>query len=540
MTIGERIQALRHSRGLSQIQFAEEIGVSRQTVSKWESDAAVPDTEKVVALSRLFGVSTDDLLGLTQSDPAPVPEMTDAEADPLPEEEPTQPAPVPASDKPKKSRKIPVLVGVLVGALALLTVGCVLLLTGDGSFGASVRKVLHLTPKAEDLAPAYVLIHGLGGWGEDAATAAHAHYWGGGNNDLVSALKADGYTVVAPSVGPVSSTWDRACELYAKLTGTTVDYGEAHAKAHNHARFGRVYTEPMLPGWGESVTANLIGHSFGGETARLLASLLANGDETERATEQEGRSPLFDGGHTHWVHSVTTLCSPHNGSSLTEVLDRVGGLVGIESTMDLLANIIFSMAGAENPATGTYDFMLDQFGITDATGNYRDVFAAFTASAGSGQDYAGYELTPDGAKALNDKIPTVPEVYYYAYAYCGTVTGADGNEEPSPDMLSVLRLPAYFMGKVTSVTGGGIVIDSTWFQNDGLVNVVSALFPSNEDHRDLTAEEEADPATKYEPGIWNVFPVRRGHHGTVIGMGQDLTATKAFFEALFERTRTGQ
>ena len=62
MTFGEKLQALRKSRGWSQEQLAERIAVSRQAVSKWESEAAVPDTENVVELSKLFGVSTDYLL----------------------------------------------------------------------------------------------------------------------------------------------------------------------------------------------------------------------------------------------------------------------------------------------------------------------------------------------------------------------------------------------------------------------------------------------------------------------------------------------
>ena len=62
MTFGEKLQALRKARGWSQEELATQINVSRQALSKWESGASVPDTENVVALSRLFGVSTDYLL----------------------------------------------------------------------------------------------------------------------------------------------------------------------------------------------------------------------------------------------------------------------------------------------------------------------------------------------------------------------------------------------------------------------------------------------------------------------------------------------
>lgn len=62
MTFGEKLQQLRKNRGWSQERLAEEIPISRQAVSKWESGAAAPDTENVVRLSAIFGVSTDYLL----------------------------------------------------------------------------------------------------------------------------------------------------------------------------------------------------------------------------------------------------------------------------------------------------------------------------------------------------------------------------------------------------------------------------------------------------------------------------------------------
>lgn len=62
MTLGEKIQDLRKARGWTQEQLAERISVSRQALSRWELGAAVPDTENVLQISRLFGVSTDYLL----------------------------------------------------------------------------------------------------------------------------------------------------------------------------------------------------------------------------------------------------------------------------------------------------------------------------------------------------------------------------------------------------------------------------------------------------------------------------------------------
>ena len=76
MTFGEKLQKLRKARGWTQEELAQQAGVSRQSLSKWESDAALPDTANVVVLSDLFGVSTDYLLreaasGTTEATPVP-------------------------------------------------------------------------------------------------------------------------------------------------------------------------------------------------------------------------------------------------------------------------------------------------------------------------------------------------------------------------------------------------------------------------------------------------------------------------------------
>ena len=63
MTIGQRIAQRRKALGLSQEQLGAQLGVSRQAIYKWESDAALPEIEKLVTLSRQFSVSVGWLLG---------------------------------------------------------------------------------------------------------------------------------------------------------------------------------------------------------------------------------------------------------------------------------------------------------------------------------------------------------------------------------------------------------------------------------------------------------------------------------------------
>lgn len=69
MGIAGRIQKLRKSKGISQEELADRIGVSRQAVSKWESGQSTPDIEKIILLSEYFGTTTDYLLkGIEPSD----------------------------------------------------------------------------------------------------------------------------------------------------------------------------------------------------------------------------------------------------------------------------------------------------------------------------------------------------------------------------------------------------------------------------------------------------------------------------------------
>lgn len=62
MTLGNKIQEIRVARGMSQEQFGEMLNTTRQTVSKWELDQVIPDIRKIVAISKLFCVPTDELL----------------------------------------------------------------------------------------------------------------------------------------------------------------------------------------------------------------------------------------------------------------------------------------------------------------------------------------------------------------------------------------------------------------------------------------------------------------------------------------------
>lgn len=90
MTLGEKIFTLRNQSKLSQGELAEKLNVSRQSISKWETGASVPELDKLIALSEVFGVTLDELAkgdALPRCAPEPVP------VQPAPTPVPPAPAP---------------------------------------------------------------------------------------------------------------------------------------------------------------------------------------------------------------------------------------------------------------------------------------------------------------------------------------------------------------------------------------------------------------------------------------------------------------
>lgn len=119
MTLGERIQDCRKNAGLSQEALGEAMGVTRQSISKWESDTTIPELDKLVALSKLFHIPVGALLGVEEGEAAQ--ELTERELKALAAiaeklTPPPQSAPAP-EEPPKKKLRWP---RVLVACTAVL------------------------------------------------------------------------------------------------------------------------------------------------------------------------------------------------------------------------------------------------------------------------------------------------------------------------------------------------------------------------------------------------------------------------------------
>ncbi len=124
MTMGQRIAQKRKEQNLSQEALGEALGVSRQSISKWESDTSLPEIEKLVALSRLFEVSVGWLLGVEEEQP----KESGGSHDELTEEqlklvEEIVGRYIAAQPKPLSRRRKRVLKGAVIVAALCLTMG---------------------------------------------------------------------------------------------------------------------------------------------------------------------------------------------------------------------------------------------------------------------------------------------------------------------------------------------------------------------------------------------------------------------------------
>ena len=382
----------------------------------------------------------------------------------------------------------------------------------------------------------YVFVHGMGGWGPSNQFYKLSPYWGGGlslsNNDFVKMLNDQGVEAYAAEVGPLNSAWDRACELYAQLTGTVVDYGEAHSKAHNHDRYGFSYEGVPLMGkeWNPEDKINLVGHSFGGETIRLFTSLMAYGCEEEITATGEDTSPLFMGGHDS-VHSCITLSSPHNGTQVANILYDPGyPLYGVV----FLYNVIGSTLGNNFIV---FSLQMSHFGLTPAQGERRvNINMQSVTDYYYAEDNCYYDLTIRGAKELNDIIKLAPNTYYYSYSTSATYQPY----ENSPHIINKTVTPIFYISSGMMLlsegkTYDGVTIEGNWAAHDGIVPLSSALYPSCDAATAKSYEESIANGEIIEPGRWYHMKTLEGtDHFDFCGTKDYPTSADDFYFSMVE------
>lgn len=348
-----------------------------------------------------------------------------------------------------------------------------------------------LSAQAVDRSVPIILIHGLTGFGRDELGGI-IKYWGG-PIDVQEDLRGLGYKVFTASVGPFSSNWARASEVYAQIKGGCVDYGAARAAEFGHDRFDKLKCYPgFYPEWDAQHPVNLIGHSMGGQTARLLVKLLEDGSPANA----DGQN-LFKGGRVGWVKNVMTISTPNSGSPAAD---------NLQTLLPLLQQTVISLAAAAGNNT-FYSFDLGQYHLTQQPGESFDAYMnrVMNSPVMTSRDSAGWDLRPDGAKELNDFIGRSKVTKYFSWATNDTSPGLiSGWHYPNVTMNSIMLVTAYpylwpippGLGNITGKSQyGGVTYDRSWWANDGLV-------PSNYMDAPIGQVSEKYSGQPTEAGKW--------------------------------------
>ena len=312
-----------------------------------------------------------------------------------------------------------------------------------------------------------VLIHGFLGWGPDEMGGYK--YWGG-KDDIADLLRQEGHTVFEVSVGPVSSNWDRAVEAYTQLKGGQVDYGKAHSE-----KFGLIQKPEgktfvgLYPEWDENHPVHIIGHSMGGQTARVLQYLLASKIYEDQESTIFEKSPLLGQVNLKWIHSITTIATPHNGTTMAELVTNTFPFV----------QYFVGLAGVVG--TRFYDFDLEQWNLTRKANESWSSYVSRmrTHPAWETKNISSWDASLDGAKVMNNYAVASADIFYFSILTSITEKNADNHfHSPVRSAPLLIRARAKILGTKVGYWQDGTNTDSTWYENDGLVNTCSMAGPT--------------------------------------------------------------
>ena len=391
--------------------------------------------------------------------------------------------------------------------------------------------------KAEKESYPYIFIPGMVGWGTEYPGYDKFPYWGGGftigqYDNLIDILNDEGVKAYATNPGPFNSAWDRACEVYAALMGTVVDYGKAHSKKHNHERFGFSYEGKAIMGqeWNLDDKINLLGYSFGTEVARLLTSLLAFGNEDEIAATGENTSELFKGGHNS-VNACITLSAPHNGTPLANII------VDTKAPMMLLATLFHFVGCTLGNNIGPVSLQLSHFGITPKQGEKRvdfDLFSLYNYYKST--DNCGYDMTLRGARELNELIKMSPDTYYYSFSTYSTVTNEETRRQNIVGNTSWMFKPtSLILQGVEGLEIDGVKITGEWAIHDGVIPLASSRYPDTDATFVASYEERLKSGEKFQKGIWYCAePIFKMDHFDFCGIEDFPTSMEEFYFELID------
>ena len=333
-----------------------------------------------------------------------------------------------------------------------------------------------------------VFVHGLFGWGPDELEGFP--YWGEATQQFKN------FKVHEASCGPVSSFHDRACEVFAQIKGTKVDYGDQHSHDEKHARFADDFTQsaryPFVPNWSADNPVILIGHSAGAQTCMQLQQLLAD-DFWECGSTAE------------WIEAIVCVAGVINGSTLPyfmgcdkttgKLSGTVGSLIGTGVQIAALA----SGSSVEN----FYDFDLDQWLRKTEVKNHKSLIEALdNSNFGKGKDNLAFDLSLQGCLNANQRFETNKNTYYLSVVTSQT-------KPLKLPLLPSIQIPEFsrmnllleasaaqqgvlmrFDEQEPPIPGwgtGDLTVDK-WQENDGAVSSISQRYPFTAGNHPLGGE----------------------------------------------------
>ncbi len=343
------------------------------------------------------------------------------------------------------------------------------------------------------------------GWGREEMGSYR--YWGG-KFDLEQYLIDEGYTVFTASVGPVSSNWDRAVELYYQIKGGQVDYGKTHSELFGLVRKpeGKIYTG-LYPEWDNEHPVHLVGHSMGGQTVRMLEYLLKSTIVDSSGIEEE--SELMGRSNLEWIKSITSISTPHNGTTLSDI---------VTTAIPFLQDFIAVAAVVGN---SFYSFDLEHWGFKRSNDeSWSNYFSRMREHPAWGtKNIVAWDASVEGARQMNTFCIANPDIYYFSFVTSSTVfDSSSGRHIPDENMTFIIRAHSRLIGMKKAFYSDGSSTDSTWFENDGIVSKISMYGPT-------TGMNGPDPIATYHenelliPGQWYVIGEYRSDHRKFIGHG---------------------
>ena len=291
------------------------------------------------------------------------------------------------------------------------------------------------------------------GWGRDEI---NDYYYWGGHFDIQEFLNEQGFNVHTLSVGPVSSNYDRAIEVFYQIKGGQVDYGKNHSEKYNLIQKPESkHYKGIYPEWDNEHPIHIIGHSQGGQTARMLDLLLE--------MQEEGEKNILKKNYTGWIKSITTISTPHNGTTLVPIIDNI---FPFAQTMIIWINAIGQSKNIEQ----FYNFDLQHWGLykknNESIRNY--INRIKNSPISKTKNFCKWDLSIEGSIEFNKICTTNDSTYYYSYS-----TSTNINEKNEIDIRLKYKLQSILIKRAGEYP-------EEWKENDGIVNTISMPGPQNE------------------------------------------------------------